>query len=267
MTSALFSALRTALGLRLLTAVVTLFRQFTTWSPADEAVFAAQVLPFVQGSQRALASLTAVHVATQASEALGRPIGPPGIPDTASVDLRRGVSPAAPYRRVFVTVRFKISRGETPQRAAEIGEDRLRRTADMDLQQTYAESSRAAMEALPEPDRPKGWQRVPTGANTCPLCLVAASKLYDVEERSPLHARCDCLIQPVYDITTPVNWGAIDQAIAAAAELSRRAAAGEAPPDDPTGMVERVTQYHGEYGPVLRRPDYVIRRKPDDARE
>lgn len=251
MTPALFSALRTALGLRLLTAVATLFRRFATWSPADEVVFAAQVLPIVQGSQRALASLTAVHVAAQASEALGRPIGPPGIRDAASVDLRAGVPPATPYRRPFVTVRFKISRGETPERAAELGEQRARQIADMDLQQTYAEASRAAMQALPE--QPVGWRRVPTGTRSCARCLAAAVKVWPVDTLSPLHGNCDCRIEPVYGDAPDLDPALLERALVAADQLTKRPGAHRSAADV-VALVDAMTPPHGELGAMLVNP-------------
>lgn len=250
MTSELFGALRAALGLRLRAAVAGLFRRWDTWSDSDEQQFAGQVLPLVQGSQRALAALTAVHVATQASAVLGRPVPPPGIPDRATVGLRAGVEPAAPYRRPFAVVRFALSRGETRERARQLGEQRAQQVADMDLQQTYAESSRAAMQALPE--RPAGWRRVPTGARTCARCLVAAAAVWAVDTLSPMHPNCDCLIQPVFGDST-LDPGLAERIVAAANELVKQPGAYREVAHV-AGLAAGISAPHGELGPVLVNP-------------
>lgn len=242
--------MRSSLSARLLTAAVTLFRAEDVWTDAAAAVFAARLLPLVQGAQRALAGLAAAHVAAAAAAVLARPVAPPAVVSSAMVGLRPGIDPALPYRRPFVTVRVALSRGDHPVRAQRIAEDRLRRTTDMDLQLTYAESSRAAMRALPDRDRPRGWARVPTGRKTCPLCLAAAGKVYDADERSPVHALCNCLIRPVYD-ASPISSDVMDAAANAAAALTGRT---DIDPEDLADPIETIIRHHGEYGAVLRRP-------------
>jgi hypothetical protein len=247
-----FAVLRAALGVRVAAAVVAAFRRLVSWSSADEARFAAQAVPLVRGGQRALAGLTAVHVAAQAQLVLGRPVAPPPVLAGLGGNLRAGVDGIAVYRRPLVTARVALARDEPLTRARQLGETRARQVADMDLQRAYAEASRDAMQALPAGDRPVGWRRVPTGVRSCTRCLVAAVKVWPVETLSPLHTNCNCVIEPVYD-DTPPSAVEVERALRAADELTKQPGRHRNLGDVLT-LLGSMTPEHGELGAVLVNP-------------
>ena len=245
MTPDLFTHLRRTLSVRLSTSLVALFRNLGAWRDPDADRFVAQAVPLVQGSQRALASLTAVYVADRAAEAAGRVVGPPPIPGTASIGLRRGIEPGQVYRRPFVTLRMSLSGGDDLPTAVDRGSNRLVQIAEGDMQQTHAESARAAMQALS--NQPSGWRRVLVGTENCALCVVASTQLYNVDTLNPLHHNCNCRVEPVFGSHPAVSLERAAQVKAAVEELSggRTSRA-----KDLRGLVVE----HGELGPVLVRP-------------
>lgn len=183
----LFVALRRALAVRLLFSLKHFFGGLGSWRDPDANRFLEQAVPLVQGSQRTLGTLTAQHVAFQASQALDRVIPPAAIPDARVVNLR----PAQEvYRRPFVTVYKSLAKGDDITAAVSKGQTRLAEVAEADLQQTYAQASQAAMEALPKSAAPSGWRRALQGPTNCPKCVVASTQLFSVGTLNPLHPNC-----------------------------------------------------------------------------
>jgi hypothetical protein len=168
-----FSLGRSTLTGRLLTVVVTMFRGLGSWREPDADRFVGQAVPLVQGAQRALGSLTAAYIASQASLALGRPVAPPGVREAAMVSLRKGVTPVQVYRRPFSTLYRWLAEGLSLREALDRAEDPLEQIGGFDLQQTYAEAARDPMRQLPADSAPSGWRRVLVGEENCALCVVA----------------------------------------------------------------------------------------------
>lgn len=251
-----FAAARRNLSERLIITLIRIFLGLESWRDADADRFVAQVVPVVQGGQRALAALTAAYVADQASQALGRVIGPPGVPDREAINLRAGIDPEAVYRRPFVTVYTALARGESLTRALHLGEVRLREIAEMDLQQTYARASRAAMRGLPESARPRFWRRELQGQENCALCVVASTQRYRVEDLNPIHPGCDCRVQPIYgrDPGQVIAPDLLEQVHGAVQTLTGKADRGARAPDY-RHLVVQMTRDHGELGPLLVRPN------------
>jgi hypothetical protein len=248
-----FSLGRTTLTQRLLTALVTMFRGLGSWREPDADRFVGQAVPLVQGAQRALGGLTAAYVASQASLALGRPVAPPGVREAAMVNLRAGVTPFQVYRRPFVTLYRWLSEGLRFPEALERAENRLEQIGGFDLQQTYAEAARDAMRQLPADSAPSGWRRVLVGEENCALCVVASTQRYTVADLNPLHANCDCRVEPVFGETDQVLEPELaDTVKAAVAELTGEEISLRG--TDLRRLLVSMTPEHGELGPVLVRP-------------
>lgn len=147
------------------------------------------------------------------------------------------------------------------ERAVEQGANRLAQVAEMDLQQTFAESARGAMEALPEDVRPTGWRRVLVGDVNCALCIVASTQLYRISELNPMHPACDCTVDPWFgEDTHVIEPELLEQVHAAVFELTGQVDRG-ARAIDYRELLGRMTPEHGEVGPMLVHPRHRFRKK------
>ena len=217
-----FTQLRRLISNRLSGYLAGVFAALGSWRDPDADQFVATAVPMVAASQQTMAHLVSLYVADQASKATGAAVTPPLIPAAAITDLR-GVAPSVVYRRPFIAVWTRLSKGDDLPTAVDRGATRLRRIAEGDMQQTHSESVRAAMNALP--NKPSGWRRVLTGEENCELCVAASTRVYGVEHLNPLHPACDCRVEPVFGGNHGAN-------------------------SDPRGY----TIHHGELGPLLVRP-------------
>ncbi|GGM75578.1 hypothetical protein GCM10012275_52840 [Longimycelium tulufanense] len=267
MTPAQFARLRRLLSLRLLETLAKLFLGLGSWRDADADRFVRQAVPLVFGAQRSLAALAATFVAAQASDALGRPIAPPGIPDEKAIDLRHSVDAAEVYRRPFVEARRGLAGGKTLDEAVQLGAVRLREIAEADLQQTYAHASQVAMERLPAGFRPRYWRRVLQGEENCALCVVASTQRYHVKDLNPIHPACDCQVRPILTREDPgqvIEPELLEQVHSAVEALTGKADRGARAPDYRQLLVQ-MTPEHGELGRMLVRPRDRFT-GPDDLR-
>jgi hypothetical protein len=181
-----FAFLRRSLSSRLMVALTRMFNGLGSWHRPDAQRFAAQAAPMVEGAQSALANLTSNYVASVASEALRRPVAPPPIPHTARARLRLK-DPAEVYQRPFVEAYTALKDGEQLDGALGKARLRLREVAEGDMQLAYAHSAQAAMQGLPEQQRPTGWRRVLQGSENCAMCVLASTQRYHVKELNPIH--------------------------------------------------------------------------------
>lgn len=198
MTPEEFTRTRRTISERLAAALVALWQSLGSWHRPDADEFTDAAVPLVRGAQRTLADLTAAFIADLVEQILGRPVTPPGVPDDAAMDLRRGTTPFEVYQRPFQTVWYELSQDRDLGEAVDLGETRLVQVIERDLQETYAHASRAAMDGLDEGDRPTWWARVLQGAESCALCHVASTRPYSIEDLNPLHPACDCTVEPRY---------------------------------------------------------------------
>lgn len=231
------------------------FTGLGSWRDEDAQRFVAQAVPLVQGGQRALAGFVAAYVASRAAGATGLPVAPPPVPDTAAINLRRGVTPAEVYRRPFATLYTALSRSRPLTTAVELGAVRLERITEADLQLTYAHASRAALRGLPAGVRPTQWRRVLIGSENCALCVVASTNRYSIEHLNPIHPGCDCGVEGVLpgDPHRQLDDALLERVHAAAEELTGRADRGARAPDY-RHLIVSMTAEHGELGPMLVRP-------------
>ncbi len=251
-----FTAARRTLTDRLVQFLKQLFLQPGSWRDDELAVFVQQAVPLVEAAQRQLAIWTALNIAYDASAALGRAIAPIGIPDSAAVNLRRGVDTEDVYERPFRTVYAALAKGKSLPDAVLLGENRIREVVELDLQQTYAEASRSAMEQLPDDAQPRFWRRELRGEENCALCVLASTQRYHIEKLNPIHPGCDCRVKPIWGKTDPgqvIDEELLGRAHDAVQELTGQADAGGREPDY-RKIVLQMTREHGEVGPMLARP-------------
>lgn len=249
-----FALLRRVLTGRLITALLQLFNGLGSWHRSDAQRFAAQAIPMVEGAQTALANLTSTYVASAASQALRTTVAPPAIPRGARLRLRQ-VDPQEVYERPFVEAYTALGDGKRLDEALGRARVRLREVAEGDMQQTYAESSRAAMQGLRENQRPTGHQRVLVGEVNCALCVVASTQLYRIETLQPLHPNCDCTSRPYYGEFEDrvIDPELLEKVHAAVFELTGVQDRGGRAVDY-RKILTTMTHDHGELGPMLARP-------------
>ena len=249
-----FALLRRALSGRLISALVRLFDGLGSWHRPDAQRFARQAVPMVEGAQTSLATLTSNFVAFQASVVLRTTVAPPPIPRTARARLRF-VDPTEVYQRPFVEAYTALADGKRLNEALGRARVRLREVAEADLQQTYAEASRAAMQGLREDQRPTGWRRVLQGAESCAMCVIASTQRYHIADLNPIHPHCDCTVEPIYGPIEDrvIEPQLLEQVHAAVRDLTGVEDRGSRAVDY-RHIMTQIINNHGETGPMLSRP-------------
>lgn len=245
--------------------VTAVWRSLGYYGNAQIPAFLQQVLPFIAGAQQQMATLTAAHLAHQATVAVRVPFQPVAIdPVTVSgAALRNGTPPAEVYGRPFHLVWRQLA--ELPHepgsidQAVQAGLDRAVQTALTDVQLAKTHASQQVLEQ----DRYAiGWRRVLEGAHSCGLCIVASTNTYHKRQLAAIHPGCDCSVAAVYvdsDAAERANrrlLGDVHQAIAARFGASDYAARAIPGAKDGAGNPIHyrdvlVTHEHGELGPVL----------------
>lgn len=254
MNPARFAFLRRSLSSRLIVALTRMFNGLGSWHRPDAQRFAAAAVPMVEGAQAALANLTSNYVASVASEALRRPVAPPPIPHTARARLRL-VDPGEVYQRPFVEAYTALRDGDHLDQALGKARLRLREVAEGDMQLAYAHSAQAAMQGLPEQQRPTGWRRVLQGSENCAMCVLASTQRYHRQDLNPIHPHCDCIVEPIYG---PIHDRVIEpqlleQVHAAVKDLTGVVDSGGRAVDY-RHIMTQIIHHHGELGAMLARP-------------
>lgn len=224
---------------------------------ADIDRLIAQLVPQVQASQLATATLTNAYIGQAAKLA--------GTTALATVDRGaildfRGVPTADVYRRGAVTLYTALSNGSPFALAVGYGLDRMLDIVATNLQQAKARQAQRALEQSGF----YGYRRVLTGLENCALCAIASTQRYSKSELMPLHPGCDCGIQPVREADGPGTvldpdvlertHALIDQKLGLSDRgarhlgIDKRSSAGK-PLSDYTDLI--ITNQHSELGPVL----------------
>lgn len=233
-----FSTSTAAIRRRVLAYVLATWNGLDSWRAADIDRFAARAIPAVQGGQRHLASLTDGYLAAMERAVLGTAAKPIGIPAAAiSFEAIRGVSAVDVYRRMGPTVWTALSRGTPLQSAVHEGLARALVTAGTDLQLAR---THATVYALERNDNVTGYERVPDG-EACELCLLASTQRYHSDDLMPIHDRCACDVEPLFeDRGQVVHPGLLDKLNTGSLDEARQM------------YQDRVAvEQHGELGPVL----------------
>jgi hypothetical protein len=230
-------------------AVARAWRALPDYREEDIKHFAAAVVPVVTGGQRLVAALTDAHLAHLEEAVLRDPVRPVGIPAAVtSISAIRGVDAREVYRRPGLTVWSALSRGARFPDAVAAGLSRARGLAATDIQLAKTHTARYVLASKPHV---VGYRRV-AEADACAVCAVAASETYSSDDLLPIHANCDCGVEPIYADADP---GELEQPDPE--DTEERFGSKDADEEDV------VVHEHGELGPVLavRGQDFT---GPDD---
>ena len=234
-----------------------------SYHDADIEKMVRAIVPHVQAGQITVARLTDAYLAPAAKIA-GWGMGG----DAAMIDppkLRGGVPPEEVYRRPGEQVWTELSKGSSVAVAAARGQKRLMQLIDGDIQ--------LAMRAQAARSMPPGtrYRRVVTGAETCALCMLASTQVYQAGHLMPIHPGCDCTVQPIRRYTREMRRSDADilqrthEAVSEAGYDAAASGGHGGGGDDYRGITirdkggklvadggETITVYeHGEYGPTL----------------
>lgn len=259
-------------------AIASLFAAIDPYSNREVRDFAARAGRIIIGSQRTVAN---AHTAAQllALRAVGiNQAVPVVIPDNVrgatvtfgggrpkvhapvvtTVDYvdgaekipRTDTAPDRVFERAAETYRYEKSIGNDDAGASAAAAQRIGHTVDNNLILAARLASQQTLVRAAEKDkRIVGYRRIihPELAKggVCGLCVVAADRVYHVEELQPIHDRCNCSIAPVTTAHDPghtLNQDDLDKLYAGGAT---------------SGKALKRTRYqieqHHELGPVLTR--------------
>ncbi|OYN80427.1 hypothetical protein [Mycolicibacterium sphagni] len=196
----------------------------------------------VLAAQLSAGNLTSVYFAQK----FGRRPSPVIPADIANRE--GGVTKADVYARAFRQQAFNRQvLGKTETEASEIGLRRLQNAVDTDFQMAAIRQGRRSM----RDGGRKYYRRVPTGRESCAMCLIAATQRYKVENLLPIHPACDCRVdelEPGMDLDQVIDPKMLEdthQQVKAFAGIADRG--GRMP--DYRELI--ITHEHGEIGPVI----------------
>lgn len=184
--------------------------------------------------------------------------GPSGrIDDTLDEVIPRNTAmdPGEPYGRVAEQYRYQVvAQGHTEARARAKAMTRLAAVAETDV--TLA--VRAMYEKGLRRDQINGWRRVLhpelSESGPCGLCVVAADRIYRVEDLQPLHERCVCEVLPIVGAMDPgsvINRDDLERVYNAAGGTGGDVIKSGRRYSGALKKVRVALTEHGELGPVL----------------
>lgn len=272
------------------------FAAVDNWADPNQTRRAvATAVKVVTAAQRRVASTTDAYLARSTSAITGRRSDPVGAVDVRS--LRRklpqdviehlaagrtvtealaqraqsrveAVAPEEVYGRIADHVRFvTVSRGISPEQAALEGLRRAAAVADTDVML----ADRAQVQRFLTQRKPSGvtgYRRIlhpelGSGGPPCGLCVVAATRIYHIEELLPIHARCRCSVAVVTKESDP-GLQLNEDDLARVLSTVYQAAGGNTARRLKTVRVEFAE--HGELGPVIVNATQNFRGPDDFAR-
>lgn len=159
------------------------WRSLDAHRDADIERFVSLAVPLVLAGERTVAQLT--HAFLVQAGADPAPLQTVAVTGAAT----RGVDPAEVYRRPGVTVWTALSRGASYEDAVGQGLTRATTLAMTDMQ--LARTRTVAQVGVTR------FKRTLSGLENCSLCSMASQNVYYRGDLMPIHAGCDCGIQPV----------------------------------------------------------------------
>lgn len=152
------------------------------------------------------AAATGTYVDTSL-EVLGYdgPVGPvlTDVPNAIRAD---GIE--ARMARPIVEARSRLADGFGYSEAMRRGSERLSSVVKTDMQLAFTKSAHSKMAGT---DGRVYYERVPEGAQTCGLCLIAATRRYNRGDLMPIHAGCDCSVRPTTSDATRSTGTLVDR--------------------------------------------------------
>jgi hypothetical protein len=181
-------------------------------------------VPKVQAGQIATARLTAQY--------LGGPVL-----SRDEIVAVRPVAPSVEYRRPAVKLYTLLSQGLAFPDALSQATSLVSDLTSTDMQLALRAQSQRSLETQGH----MRYRRVLTGSENCARCAIAASNTYSSRDLLPIHAHCDCTVEPIRDSSPHVDLSGLtltgprQQAVA-----------------DGGSYESLVTVHeHGELGPVI----------------
>jgi hypothetical protein len=199
------------------------FSRVADWTDPEQTGRAVtEAVKVVQAAQRRTASVTDGYLARSTTAITGRRVDTVGAVDVRSLRRKlpqdliekladgRSISAAQAdraqsrvevvpaeqvYGRIPQHVRFaSVARGMTPEQAALDGIRRAMTVADTDVMLADRAQTQSFFSSR-KPQGVVGYRRIlhpelGSGAPPCGLCVVAADRIYTIEELMPIHARC-----------------------------------------------------------------------------
>lgn len=162
---------------------------------AERDATIAQVVQIVTAGQSATVQLVNAYMAARALHVTGETASQALDPADYTIDKIRRLPAAVVYSRPFGAYGAFRAKGADPARALEAAQVSVVKLARTDLQLAQTHAARDWMA-----DDPKiyGWRRVLNGDKNCPLCTLAATRIYYRGDLMPIHENCDCTVEPLY---------------------------------------------------------------------
>lgn len=202
----------------------------------------AMIAQTVLAAQLSTASFTSAYFAQK----YGRRPSPVIPADIANRE--GGVTKAETYARAFRQATFSREvLGKTQTEASKIGLNRLQNAVGTDLQMATIRQGRRSM----KDGGAKYYRRIPTGRETCAMCLIAATQRYKVDHLLPIHPACDCRedeIEPGLDLDHVIDPKMLEDTHQQVKAFTNIADRGGRMPDYRELI---ITHEHGEIGPVI----------------
>lgn len=157
--------------------------------------------------------------------------------DRARVLAARRVDPVDEFRRPAVKLWTALSDGDPFQVAVDAGLALLETLIETDLQLAVTTQSQVSLEDAGY----QRYRRVLTGSENCDLCRIASTNTYSTADLLPIHAHCDCTVEPISDGSFSVDLSGLLLTGARQAHV------------ESGGSYDSLvsTREHGELGPVL----------------
>lgn len=190
----------------------------------------------------------------------------PGRTETISQRIRREraereaaaavTDPAEPYARVADSYRYQVvADGATAEKAKRKAMVRLAAIAETDVTLAVREQVRKTLGTIPGVT---GYRRIlhPELSETgpCGLCVVAATRIYKVEDLKPIHDRCVCETLPIIGALDPgltLNASELEAIYDAAGGTGGEVIKAGRRHSAALKRVRVALAEHGELGPVL----------------
>ncbi len=167
------------------------WRQVGNVDDAAALAFVQVVVPIIGSAQATAVAATRAY--------LGAAIGEQVDVDVDRALATRGVDPAEVYRRPVVVARTALAEGRSWAEAMRLAGDRVVQLAETDVALAARDASRQVLQGS---SRVVGYRRV-TDGQACPLCNLAATQRYHVEQLMPIHGRCGCTVAPIVGAADP----------------------------------------------------------------
>lgn len=216
---------------------------------ANVSEFMHLSMPLINAAQETSAQATSTYIQFQL-ELMGidSNVELPPLEAVTGSALRNGAPPEEVYVRPFKELWTALKNGHSYEDAVRMGADRLRQLVETDIQLAHTHTARSIFSTRKDV---MGFRRVPTGINTCALCMIASTQRYRKLDLMPIHPGCNCKVAPIISEDTIPT--VIDKETLARVHDAIAKQFGISAADARSIDYRKITlvENHGEYGPTL----------------